>query len=192
MSAPISREAAQQLSPVEALRRLALETLSECGEGYCLSLRGFLSRCGARIHPEIVRGIMADLRQDGLVAHCRGLMTEDGEMAGSGWGITPAGQAHLRALPRPVAPAMKEAAVAMKVAWDADLAHRDLVLAACFAGAAHEAALTSPLTADGAPTALLGAFLTALIDPMSADLDYLRADPASGEAARSDGPETTA
>ena len=39
----------------------------------------------------------------------------------------------------------------------------------------------------GATIAMLKAFLTALIDPLSPDLDYLRADPASGPAARSGG-----
>ncbi len=36
----------------------------------------------------------------------------------------------------------------------------------------------------GATLAMLRAFLTALIDPMSPDLDYIRADPAAGPAAR--------
>ena len=37
---------------------------------------------------------------------------------------------------------------------------------------------------DAAPIALMRAFLIALIDPLHPDLDYLRADPASGAAAR--------
>ena len=37
---------------------------------------------------------------------------------------------------------------------------------------------------DAAPLALLRALLTALIDTLHPDLDYLRADPASGAAAR--------
>lgn len=86
---------------------------------------------------------------------------------------------------QPAAAAVKEAAAVMRAAWDADFAHRDLVLAACFAAQAYETAVASGVTADGAPAALLRALLTALIDPLSADLDYLRADPAAGVAARS-------
>lgn len=87
---------------------------------------------------------------------------------------------------------IKAAAATIKAAWAADFAHRDLVLAACFAAQAYEVALASPLTADGAPAALLRALLAALIDPMSADLDYLRADPASGAAARASAEGATA
>lgn len=52
--------------------------------------------------------------------------------------------------------------------------------AAIFAAAACNAAPCD----DSAPHALLRAFLTALIDPLHPDLDYLRAVPAAGAKAR--------
>lgn len=61
-----------------------------------------------------------------------------------------------------------------------------LAIAASFAAQAFEHAASSGITADGAPTALLRAFLLALADHLHPDLDYLRADPASGEKARTD------
>lgn len=57
---------------------------------------------------------------------------------------------------------------------------RHVTIAACFGAAAYEAA---PCTDSGAH-AMLRAFLLALIDPADPGLDYLRADPAAGEAAR--------
>ena len=48
------------------------------------------------IQRETLRGIVADLREDGLVEYQRGLMTEDGELAGSGYRLTAAGLAWVR------------------------------------------------------------------------------------------------
>ena len=56
--------------------------------------------------------------------------------------------------------------------------------AAAFGAEAFDKAAAHGLTADGAPVALLRAFLLALVDPLHADLDYLRADPASGAVER--------
>jgi hypothetical protein len=53
-------------------------------------------------------------------------------------------------------------------------------IAACFGVSA---ALTAPFD-DAAPGAMLRAFLLALINPFHEDLDYLRADPASGAVER--------
>lgn len=61
-----------------------------------------------------------------------------------------------------------------------------IVTAASFGSAAYEAADD----ADQGTAAMLRAFLTALtalIDPMSPDLDYLRMDPAAAVAARAAG-----
>jgi hypothetical protein len=57
---------------------------------------------------------------------------------------------------------------------------RSVAQAACFAAAAYNAG------GEGGQNiaALARAFLLALIDPMHSDLDYLRADPASGRVAR--------
>ena len=58
---------------------------------------------------------------------------------------------------------------------DADeAAAKRLILAACFAAQAYEDAISGALTADGAPAALLRAFLIALIDDASPELDHLR------------------
>lgn len=55
-----------------------------------------------------------------------------------------------------------------------------LSLAACFAANAYE---VHPF-ADGAPNALMQAFLQAMVDPLHPDLDYLRAVPESGAIER--------
>lgn len=56
---------------------------------------------------------------------------------------------------------------------------RALSTASSFAAAAHDKAI-----GGGEAHALCRAFLTALLDETSEDLDYLRADPAAGDAAR--------
>lgn len=61
-----------------------------------------------------------------------------------------------------------------------------LAIASAFAAQAFEHAASSGITADGAPTALLRAFLLAMIDQLHPDLDYLRADPSAGEKARAE------
>lgn len=53
--------------------------------------------------------------------------------------------------------------------------------AGCYAAAAYDA--HSPKS-GGEVHSLVRAFLTALIDPLSEELDYLRIDPAAGEQAR--------
>lgn len=44
---------------------------------------------------EICRGIVAELRSDGLVTYRKGLLNEDGEVAGAGYTLTPKGEAFL-------------------------------------------------------------------------------------------------
>lgn len=56
--------------------------------------------------------------------------------------------------------------------------------AATFAAQAFDLAASHGMTRDGAPGALLRAFMIALIDPASAELDYLRADPSQGDDLR--------
>nr|WP_319498052.1 hypothetical protein [uncultured Cohaesibacter sp.] len=50
------------------------------------------------INCEIIRAILIDLRKDGLATYAKGLWTDDGELAGSGYAITPDGRDYLRAL----------------------------------------------------------------------------------------------
>lgn len=58
-----------------------------------------------------------------------------------------------------------------------------ILLAAIFAAEAYDRQTVQ----EDATVALMRAFLKALVDPLSSDLDYLRADPASAEAARLEG-----
>ena len=59
-----------------------------------------------------------------------------------------------------------------------------VILAACYGAQALDVAASRGITRDGAPIAMARAFLLALIDPLDPALDYLRSDPAAGEAAR--------
>lgn len=81
-------------------------------------------------------------------------------------------------------PDWTEAARHMLEVWDSWLggkapAKRDdadrLLVAACFAAQQFEDLASSGMTADGAPSGLLRAFLLALIDPALPELDHLRA-----------------
>lgn len=58
---------------------------------WCLSL-GHLS-ADTDIPREICRGILAELRADGLATYRKGLLTDDGEVAGAGYTLTPKGEA---------------------------------------------------------------------------------------------------
>lgn len=62
--------------------------------------------------------------------------------------------------------------------------HRAIFLAGAYGAQAFEVAAAQGMTRDSAPYALLRSFLLALIDPLHPDLDYLRADPASGAVER--------
>lgn len=79
-----------------ALRSITLEALSEAEEGFCLPLSRLSIRTG--LPRETLRGIIADLRAEGLASHHRGLMDESGVCAGSGYAITDAGLAELRTI----------------------------------------------------------------------------------------------
>lgn len=61
--------------------------------------------------------------------------------------------------------------------------HDAITKAGCYAIAAYEA--HSPKS-GGECSTLIWAFLTALVDPLSKELDALRANPAAGEAARAE------
>lgn len=62
--------------------------------------------------------------------------------------------------------------------------HRAIFMAGAYGAQAFEVAAVHGMTRDSAPYALLRSFLLALIDPLHPDLDYLRADPASGAVER--------
>lgn len=59
-----------------------------------------------------------------------------------------------------------------------------VLLAGAFAAQAFEKMAAHAITRDSAPMELARTFLLALIDPLHPDLDYLRADPASGAVER--------
>ena len=59
----------------------------------CLGLGRIVMNTG--VPREIARGFLAGLREDGSVEYHRGLMTEDGEVAGSGYCLSSAGYALL-------------------------------------------------------------------------------------------------
>lgn len=63
---------------------------------WCLTLVGLRSRLG--LHKEVLRGAVASLRDQGLAAYMRGLMSEDGVFIGAGYHITQKGRDHLRLL----------------------------------------------------------------------------------------------
>ena len=92
---------------LHVLRILASSTL--CGEG-----PGYLSFWGIGckiidqedyerpsdkdLHVRMIRRACRRLRRLGLAEYMQGLFTEDGEVAGSGYGITPAGNSYLENL----------------------------------------------------------------------------------------------
>ena len=66
-------------------------------------------------------------------------------------------------------------------------AERSIADSIALAAAYGSAAFMAGMDDDQGTHAMLRAFLTALIDPMSPDLDYLRMDPAAAIAARAKG-----
>ena len=72
---------------------------------------------------------------------------------------------------------------------DAEMVVENSILLAASFGA--EAFVRYPGCEGGATNAMLSAFLTALVDPLDPDLDYLRTDPASGTVARAARPSAT-
>lgn len=74
---------------IDGLRLAVLRAVPR--NDWCLAL-GRLT-ADTDIPREICRGILAELRGDGLVAYRRGLLTDDGEVAGAGYTLTPKGEA---------------------------------------------------------------------------------------------------
>lgn len=69
----------------------ALNALAGTGEEYYLNFKSVARRSG--LDPQHVRRSVRALARKGLAEYGRGLWTEDGELAGSGYRATPAGRA---------------------------------------------------------------------------------------------------
>ena len=80
------------MSPNEAKALGALAEAYSEDEDFCfLSFKGIASRSG--LDPKIVRRTIRSLARKGFARYQRGLWTEDGEMAGSGYCCTKEGLA---------------------------------------------------------------------------------------------------
>ena len=62
-------------------------------KGYAFSLAFLAQETG--LHRDVVRGVCRSLTDQGLATYMKGLWTEDGMPAGSGYGITNAGAKRL-------------------------------------------------------------------------------------------------
>ena len=81
------------------LERAILEQLQECysrSQDFCFRSIKSLETDGVGL--ELARGLLRDMRANDLVTFEKGLFTDDGETAGSGYAITPTGRDYLRAL----------------------------------------------------------------------------------------------
>jgi len=65
-------------------------------QGYCLNFRGVAARCD--VEPDNIRRVVRSLARKGLLSFERGLFNDDGELAGSGYGLTAAGEERLAAV----------------------------------------------------------------------------------------------
>lgn len=63
-----------------------LGAFAEVGEDYCIGYRTLEPRTG--MTREQLKPLVAELRKLGYAYYAKGLMNEDGEVAGSGFGIT--------------------------------------------------------------------------------------------------------
>lgn len=74
----------------DAMDRITLAILSNVPSAeYCVGLRSISGNSG--LHTEVCRGVIAELRERGLIEYHRGLFDEDGNVAGAGYSITLAG-----------------------------------------------------------------------------------------------------
>lgn len=76
---------------LEILRHSILRPLAEQPDGWCLNLRGLGHATG--LPRETIRGLIADMRAERLIAFQIGLWSDDGEPMGAGFSITKAGRA---------------------------------------------------------------------------------------------------
>lgn len=67
------------------------------GVGTCYPFKSLAEMCPA-LHPSLLRRTVRALKRKGLTGYASGLMNEDGELAGAGYGITPNGRGLARQL----------------------------------------------------------------------------------------------
>lgn len=80
--------------PLAALQHVILNALADVSQpGWCVNLRGLQGRTG--LPREVLRGLVANLRDRGLASYHKGLWTDDGEPGGAGYAITNAGLASI-------------------------------------------------------------------------------------------------
>lgn len=91
---PVVRECVDASAPpvLGSDERAVLETLGGVGEDYCFAF-AYIS-AGTGLERKDVRAACRSLAAKGLARYERGLWTEDGDMAGSGYGLTIAGRHH--------------------------------------------------------------------------------------------------
>jgi hypothetical protein len=61
------------------------------GVGMCYTFKGLADMC-PDLHPGAIRRTVRALKRKGFAGYANGLMNEDGEVAGAGYGITRAGR----------------------------------------------------------------------------------------------------
>ena len=86
--AGVSLDRALQMLEASVLIVLAERGWDECETPY-LSLKTIARKTGLPV--EVVRGLVRGLKERGLTSYRRGLWTDDGEPAGSGYAVTRAG-----------------------------------------------------------------------------------------------------
>ena len=84
----------QNLHALETLKRAILDELKQPYESFRY-VATVAEDTG--LPKDVTAAILRDMRDNGLVVYRRGLFTEDGEVAGSGYAITHVGTEHLKA-----------------------------------------------------------------------------------------------
>ena len=89
-----SPDVAALVEAMVTIRCAILEALRSSSDmDYCLNLSGLAARTD--LPRETLRGIIADMRAEGLVSHHKGLWSEEGTPGGAGYAITDDGRAAL-------------------------------------------------------------------------------------------------
>jgi hypothetical protein len=86
-----------QLSRNEQAALVALHEVFHHGEPWALTFKGTAARSGLPLHQ--VRRTVRALARKGMAQYMRGLMTEDGEVAGAGYVCTADGAAWVESQP---------------------------------------------------------------------------------------------
>lgn len=94
LTAQPSPDVAALVEAMVTIRCAILEALRSSSDmDYCLNLSGLAARTD--LPRETLRGIIADMRAEGLVSHHKGLWSEEGTPGGAGYAITDDGRAAL-------------------------------------------------------------------------------------------------